>query len=121
LGRLVARRIGGVISGYLLSTVLVLITFQSFAYLQPEIFGKNPSVQPIMMWQAVTYLLSFLFSAVGGFLAIRISRGSWKKEGVALAILMVAIGIAFHETAFSIVGASGAIAGAFWFRYLKGN
>ncbi|MEQ1877766.1 MAG: hypothetical protein ABL958_14070 [Bdellovibrionia bacterium] len=119
----ILRSFVAVVGGYLVAFMLVAFTFNALAALTPEVFGMKAPANPPLGWFILTYVLSFLYAAIAGYVTATIARRNEMMHAAALAIFMLILGIAasvsmaaperiLQELMFSVVGMAGVLFGA---------
>jgi hypothetical protein len=87
----IARSVGAVLAGYVAIGILVVLTDQVWS-MSVRDFSALP--QPPTYYFAITLVTDFLYSAVGGLVAIRIGQRRQMRHAVGLIFFGELIGIA---------------------------
>ena len=117
------RSVVAVVGGYIVAFLLVALTFNTLAFLVPDVFSPNAQVQPPMGWFILTYVLSFVYATIAGYVTAFIAQRREMFHALALAGFMFVLGVAttvsmtapehrLKEIAFTIVGVAGVWVGA---------
>jgi hypothetical protein len=96
----IGRSVGAVLAGYIVIGILVVLTDQIWSRSVP---GFSSLPQPPTYYFAITLLTDFLYSAVGGWVAIRIGQRRQLQHAVGLIIFGELIGIATQIALWSTV------------------
>jgi hypothetical protein len=87
----IGRSVGAVLLGYVVIGILVVLTDQLWSM---SVRGFSSLPQPPTYYFATTLFTDFLYSAVGGWVSVRIPRQRQMRHAVGLIIFGELIGIA---------------------------
>lgn len=96
----IGRSVGAVLAGYIVIGILVVLTDQVWSRSVP---GFSSLPQPPTYYFAITLFTDFLYSAVGGWVAIRIARQRQLRYAVGLILFGELIGIATQISLWNTV------------------
>lgn len=94
------RSVGAVLAGYVVIGVLVVLTDQAWSM---SVRGFSSLPQPPAYYFAISLLTDFLYSAVGGWVSVRVAQRRQLQHAVGLIVFGELIGIATQFFLWSTV------------------
>ena len=96
----ILRSIGAVLAGYGVIGILVVLTDQVWSM---SVRGFSALPQPPSYYFAISLLTDFLYSAVGGWITIRVAQSRQMQHAVGLIVFGELIGIAAQIALWNMV------------------